>query len=420
MFKTLNHCRLCSGKFYPKSIKLKDTPPANELYTSREIARNAERFPLEVVMCSNCKHVQLKHIVNPNRLFDNYVYKSGTSNFFVEHFEKLADYISQNHPVQSYVLEVGSNDGILLSSLEKRNIKSIGVEPSEFLAKDCVAKKQVVYNSYFDEGTVNKIITEHGKASIVLGNNVFAHIEDLRKAFNNVSNILDSNGLFIFEVAHFRYILEDGIFDTIYHEHMSYHTAVAMDKFANDIGFKLFNIEKISSHGGSLRFFLSKDKEQKVNLSVQEIIDEEKSLGLENENVMEVIENKIQSIKVSVKDLVYDLSTSKMKKFIGYGAPAKVVTFLAEMELENLEIIGIVDDNLNKQGKYLPGSGYKIVSSDQMVDIISKDKMIQDDGAVCFVFPWNLKSEIIGKLRSWLPINSNAVVFFPEVEKVDI
>jgi SAM-dependent methyltransferase len=420
MFKTLNNCRLCSGTFYLKSIKLKDTPPANELYASKELARNAEKFPLEVVMCSNCKHVQLKHIVNPNRLFDNYVYKSGTSNFFVEHFEKLADYISESHPIQSYVLEVGSNDGILLSSLEKRNIKSIGVEPSEFLAKECVAKNQVVYNSYFDEGTVNKIITEHGKASIVLGNNVFAHIEDLRKAFNNVFNILNSNGLFIFEVAHFRYILEDGIFDTIYHEHMSYHTAVAMEKFANDTGFKLFNIEKISSHGGSLRFFLSKDKEKKVNPSVREITDEEKSLGLENENVMGVIESKIQSIKVSVKDLVYDLSTSRKKKFIGYGAPAKVVTFLAEMELENLEIIGIVDDNLNKQGKYLPGSGYKIVSSEQMVDTISKDKVIQDDGAVCFVFPWNLKSEIIEKLRSWLPINSNAVVFFPEVEKVDI
>ena len=135
---------------------------------------------------------------------------------------------------------------------------------------------------------------------------------------------------------------------------------------------------------------------------------------------MGIIETKIQSLKVSVNKVVQNLSEDGEKKFIGYGAPAKIVTFLAEMELENLEIIGIVDDNLNKQGKYLPGSGYKIVSSEQMGDTIAKDEIVQDNGAICFIFPWNLKNEIMTKLRIWLPINSNAVVFFPKVEKVDI
>ena len=187
--------------FYNKTLRLKDTPPANELYPTRKAAREAQKFPLELVMCSKCKHVQLKHIVNPKRLFDDYVYKSGTSNFFINHFDKLAELISSKYPVNSYVLEVGSNDGILLTSLIKRNIKAVGVEPSEYLAKECIGNNQVVYNSYFDGKTVNEILSTHGKASIVIGNNVFAHIEDLKEAFKNVSMMLDSNGLFIFEVA---------------------------------------------------------------------------------------------------------------------------------------------------------------------------------------------------------------------------
>jgi 2-polyprenyl-3-methyl-5-hydroxy-6-metoxy-1,4-benzoquinol methylase len=420
MFKTLSNCRLCSGDFYNKTLRLKDTPPANELYPTRKEAREAQKFPLELVMCSKCKHVQLKHIVNPKRLFDDYVYKSGTSNFFINHFDKLAELISSKYPVNSYVLEVGSNDGILLSSLIKRNIKAVGVEPSEYLAKECITNNQVVYNSYFDEKTVNEILSTHGKASIVIGNNVFAHIEDLKEAFKNVSMMLDSDGLFIFEVAHLKYILTDGIFDTIYHEHMSYHTAISMDNFCKIFGFKIINIEKIPSHGGSLRFFLSKDLKIQPDNSVQETIEDEKVLALDSEKVLVLIEEKINVIKLSVNKVMSDFQAKSKSRFLGYGAPAKVVTFLAQMELEDTELIGVIDDNLSKQDKYLPGSGFEVKSTEQIKQILLKDEVARDFGVICFIFPWNLKAEIVQKLRSWIPNNSNAVVFFPTVEKVEI
>ncbi len=418
MFKTLSNCRLCSGDFYSKTLKLRDTPPANELYSSRELAIAADKFPLEVVMCKECKHVQLKHIVNPKRLFDDYVYKSGTSNFFVNHFDKLAELISKSYPVTSYVLEVGSNDGILLESLSKRKIKSIGVEPSEYLAKECITKGQIIYISYFDKETAHKIVKTHGNASVVLGNNVFAHIEDLREAFDNVSKVLNPEGLFIFEVAHLKYILIDGIFDTIYHEHMSYHTAISMEKFCKNFGLKMIKIEKVSSHGGSLRFFLSKDQNAKIDPSVEEVIKEEIALSLDNEKVLELIEEKINIIKVSVNNLMKELPSSS--KFFGYGAPAKVVTFLAQMELEEINLVGVIDDNISKQQKYLPGSGFEIKSTDQMKQLLLKDEAVRDFGVICFIFPWNLKAEIVQKLHSWVPNNSNAVVFFPIVEKVKI
>jgi SAM-dependent methyltransferase len=419
MFRTLTNCRLCSGEFFQKTLRLKSTPPANELYNSKDEARAAEKFPLEVVMCQKCRHVQLKQIVSPKRLFDGYVYKSGTSRFFNDHFEKLASTLVAEFKVDNYVLEVGSNDGILLASLAKRGIKSIGIEPSSFLAKECVNNNLNVYNSYLDSKVVAEIIQSHGHASIVLGNNVFAHIDDMRTAFKNVFDLLGKSGVFIFEVAHFKYILMDGLFDTIYHEHMSYHTAIALEKFALETGFKLFRIEEIPSHGGSLRFYLSKDKDQLIDQSVEKTIKEEVSLGLNEVEVLSSIEGKIKNTKLAADIMLKEISMKSNALFVGYGAPAKVVTFLAQMDMEDMDLIGIIEDNIDKQSKYLPGSGFAINSLEEIQRSIIKNGSKE----LCInflIFPWNLKSEIIEKLGKWAPKNSNAVVFFPSVEKVKI
>ena len=419
MIKTLSNCRLCTGNFFEKTLKLKSTPPANELYPTKDSATKAEKFPLEVVMCQKCRHVQLKHIVSPKRLFDEYIYKSGTSKFFNEHFDNLASKIASEFPVNNYVLEVGSNDGVLLTSLNKRGIKSIGIEPSEYLAKECINRNLNVYNSYLDETTVVKITQSHGKASIVLGNNVFAHIEDMKGAFKYVFEILEDSGIFIFEVAHFKYILTDGLFDTIYHEHMSYHTATALESFATASGFKIFRIEKISSHGGSLRFYLSKNHDKLKEPSVELIKNDELKLGLNQVEALSLIEDKIKETKESAARMIKDIGLGDNTVFVGYGAPAKVVTFLAQMELEDINLIGVIEDNVEKQNRFLPGSGFAIKSLEEMKKLIS----VNESNEVCpnfLIFPWNLKKEIVEKLSKWVPKNSNAVVFFPKVEKVEI
>ena len=419
MIKTLSNCRLCTGNFFEKTLKLKSTPPANELYPTKDSAKKAEKFPLEVVMCQKCRHVQLKHIVSPKRLFDEYVYKSGTSKFFNEHFDNLALKIASEFQVNKYVLEVGSNDGVLLTSLNKRGIKSIGIEPSEYLAKECINRNLNVYNSYLDETTVVKIIQSHGKASIVLGNNVFAHIEDMKGAFKNVFDLLEDSGIFIFEVAHFKYILTDGLFDTIYHEHMSYHTATALESFATASGFKIFRIEEISSHGGSLRFYLSKNHDKLKEPSVELIKNDELKLGLNQVEALSLIEDKIKETKESAARMIKDIGLGDNTVFVGYGAPAKVVTFLAQMELEEINLIGVIEDNVEKQNRFLPGSGFAIKSLGEMKKLISVNE--SNEVFLNFlIFPWNLKKEIVEKLSKWVPKNSNAVVFFPKVEKVEI
>jgi len=413
----LENCRLCGCEFYNKSLKLIDTPLANELYESRDLAKKADRFPLELVMCESCSHVQLRHIVDPKRLFDNYVYKSGTSSFFRKHFKDLANLIAIKYKERNgYVLEVGSNDGILLDELTSHGIRCIGVEPSSGLAAECNRRNLEVFEAYFDDKFTDFLLENYGKASLVLGNNVFAHIQELKRAFENVYKILDSDGVFIFEVAHLKNILTDGIFDTIYHEHMSYHSAYSMEKFANSTGFKLFDIEKISPHGGSLRFFLTKNLGENVSSSVEKIIQEEIELGLNNEKVLTKIGDNIVRIKAESQKLIDFLMENQNFKLIGYGAPAKVVTFLAQVELEEIEIVGIIEDNKHKQEKYLPGSGIRIMSMEIMNKSLTENFNSNNDLVACLIFPWNLKVEIISKLTDLLPKGSKVVTFFPNVE----
>jgi SAM-dependent methyltransferase len=421
MITVLENCRLCESEFYNKSLKLIDTPLANELYKSKDLAKKADRFPLELVMCESCRHVQLRHIVDPKRLFDNYVYKSGTSSFFRKHFKDLANSIAIKYKEKNgYVLEVGSNDGILLDELTSHGIRCIGVEPSSNLVAECNNRNLEVFEAYFDDKFTDFLLMKYGKASLVLGNNVFAHIQELKRAFENVYKILDSDGVFIFEVAHLKNILTDGIFDTIYHEHMSYHSAYSMEKFANSAGFKLFDIEKISPHGGSLRFFLTKNLGENVTSSVEKIIQEEIELGLNNEKVLTKIGDNIVRIKAESQKLTDYLMKNQHSKLIGYGAPAKVVTFLAQVELEEIEIVGIIEDNKHKQEKYLPGSGIRIMSMEIMNKSMTENFNSDNDLVACLIFPWNLKVEIISKLADLLPKGSKVVTFFPDVEMVAI
>jgi SAM-dependent methyltransferase len=419
MFRTLQNCRLCDGEFFDLTLKMKDTPIANELYSSYKEARTAEKFPLEVVMCRDCRHIQLKHIVNAHRLFDDYVYRSGTSNFFKDHFRNLAGNISKNFKINSYVLEIGCNDGELLKSLKSKGIRSIGIEPSKILANYCNSIGLEVFNSYLNLESVRKLIEIHGKASLVIGNNVFAHIDDIQQAFQSVNMVLNEDGIFIFEVAHFKHILTDGIFDTIYHEHMSYHTVFAMEKFALKSGFKVINVEIINSHGGSLRFYLSKNLKSAVNSSVTKLIADENSLGLNSGEVLTRIECNINSLKINVHKFFSGLQNISEIRLFGYGAPAKIITFLYQMELENLNLIGVIDDNPSKQGKYLPGCGFSIFSNEYLKFLILKEDPSRAQ-YMYLIFPWNLSEEIIRKLTSLSIKNASAVVFLPNLKEVRI
>lgn len=403
-------CRLCGGDFYAETLSLFPTPLANELYESLESALAAETFRLTLAMCKRCSHIQLDEAVGSARLFDSYVYTSSTSHSFQAHFDELALKIQGLLPPLASILEVGSNDGYLLSRLNDFELHCLGLEPSEIL----VAKSRMlgleIHHGYLEESFVSEIVESRGQFDCVVGNNVFAHIPNLAQAFKHVNTLLKPNGLFVIEVAHAVEILRKGIFDTIYHEHHSYHTLLAIRPFLESLGFGLVDVEVIETHGGSLRIVAQKGG--KTNPSkVSAIEDEERNLGFDSPKLFEKLAKLIDTAQSSFASVI---ASSGQSIVFGYAAPAKVVTFLYQVSAKTHEISFIVDDNPLKQGKFLPGLGIPIVDSEFLKGELSQRSKLT---FVCLVFAWNLSHELRAKIRGLLPKGSEIVTFFPTLSK---
>lgn len=404
--KTLTNCRLCLGEFYPDSLILIDTPIANELCATRNVALLAETFPLEIVMCRSCKHVQLKHIVSTDRLFENYVYQSGTSIFFQKHFKEFAVTTSK-YVETGKILEIGSNDGTLLSAYKDLGLDALGIEPSKFLVEKCKESGLNVSEGYFSEEIIQKIDPSLSGFDLIVGNNVFAHIDDLDTAFRLIKKSLTLDGVFVFEVAHLLRLVESGNFDSIYHEHMSYHSVFSLDLFCNSIGLRIFSVEETSSHGGSIRVFVTRNQVRMREPSVDELINKEISLNINNRQILNVIKKSIAEIKNSVISAVEKINVEGNYKIIGYGAPAKMITFVFQLQLTRFNFLCVIDDNVDKQQLFAPAWGVEIVSRDD-AELLVKKEMEVDPGIkfIIYVFPWNISSEIINKIDGIVPPHS--------------
>lgn len=394
------------GEFFPDSLILIDTPIANELCETRSDALNAETFPLEIVMCITCKHVQLRHIVSTNRLFQNYVYQSGTSSFFQTHFKEFAAATSR-FVKDGKILEIGSNDGTLLSAYQELGLDAVGIEPSKFLVDKCKKSGLNVFEGYFSKEILQKIDSNLSGFSLVVGNNVFAHIEDLTAAFNLVKDCLTLDGVFVFEVAHLLRLVQSGNFDSIYHEHMSYHSLFSLDLFCNSIGLRIFAAEETSSHGGSIRVFVTRNEALMREPSVDQLIEREIGLSLNDPCILNVIEKSIVEVKNSVISTLENLNEKGNCRIIGYGAPAKMITFVFQLELTKFNFLCVIDDNVDKQHLFAPAWGVEIVSRKDAESLVKKELKV-DPGTkyIIYVFPWNLSSEIINKIDGIVPPHS--------------
>jgi len=402
----LTSCRLCRGKFYPDSLVLIDTPIANELYATRNAALIAETFPLEIVMCISCKHVQLKHIVSTDRLFQNYVYQSGASIFFQKHFKEFASTTSK-FVENGKILEIGSNDGTLLAAYKDLGLDAVGIEPSKFLVEKCKESDLNVVEGYFSQEVVQKIDPYLFGFDLIVGNNVFAHIDDLSTAFGLVKKCLTLNGVFVFEVSHLLRLVESGNFDSIYHEHMSYHSVYSLELFCNSIGLRIFSVQETTSHGGSIRVFVTRNQARLRETSVDELINREVNLSLNDSQVLDVIAKSIAEVKNSVVSALENINNNGNYKIIGYGAPAKMITFVFQLQLTKFNFLCVIDDNVDKQDLFAPAWSVEIVSREN-AELLVKKELEVDPGIkfIIYVFPWNLSTEIINKIDGIVPPHS--------------
>ena len=374
-------CRSCGNRNLKRIVSLGFQPLANNLLNKEN--DECELYPLELNYCENCHNCQLSVSVDPKKMFSNYLYLSSVSDTFKKHFIEAAKKYVKEFKLsakKSYIIDIGSNDGVALKPFRDLGFKKIlGIEPAKNLAKMANKNKIKTINCFLEEKNLKKI---KKNADLILASNVFAHSDKLKEMANCMLKLLNSKGTIIIEVQYLLNTLQDLTFDNIYHEHYNYWSLTSLINFFKQFKAKIVKAEKINTHGGSLRVFIKKDKNSKIDKSVKILLDEENKFGLTKFSTYKKFAEKVYTIKKNVKNNIQKLK-SNGKKIIGYGSPAKATTSLNFFGVSK-EIDFIVEDNKLKHGKFIPGVN---------IPIVSKEK-ITDKNNTIIVLAWNFFDDI--------------------------
>lgn len=405
-FEIKEKCGICGSKDFLGILDLGEMPPANAFLKEEDFGRE-ENFPLAVQLCKNCKSLQLRHLVSPKLLFKNYHYATGASKPLVEHFHKLAEEIAENYvkSPEDLVIEIGSNDGALLSRIKNR-CKVLGVDPAENMAETAMKNGVPTIVEFFNTKLSKKIKSDFGEAKVVIANNVMAHIDDLRNVFSGVKYILSEDGQFIFEVHWVGNLLNDGGFDQIYHEHLYYHSLHSLTVLLNSLKMVVNHVQLVPIHGQSMRVYAGRSG--KSSSAVQEFLDREEKMGLLDVNTYKKFSEKVESNKGRLTDLLYGFKKAG-KKIVGYGAPAKGNTLLNYFNIGKDILEYITDTTPNKQGTCTPGAHIQVVSP----EILESD--LPD---YVLLLSWNYADAILEKEKALRQKGVKFIIPVPEVRVV--
>ena len=373
-------CRCCGSKNLKRILSLGFQPLANNLIKNKK--SKFDTYPLELNFCLDCYNVQLSVSVNPKKMFSNYYYLSSTSKSFRSHFEQASKKYFKEFKLnkQSQIIDIGSNDGVGLLPFKELGIKNLlGIEPAKNLCKISNKKGIKTLNDFLNYKSLKRI--KH-KADLILASNVFAHSDDLKEMGECILKLLSKNGTAIIEVQYLLKTLKDLTFDNIYHEHYNYWSLTSIKNFFDSLGGKIYKAEEINTHGGSLRIYVSKNLNKKVDKSISKLLRIEENYGIKKFSTYKTFADKILKIKKNVLNNLKILK-NKSNSVIGYGAPAKATTALNFFGISE-EIDFIVEDNKLKHNKYVPGVN---------IPIYSKNK-IKNNKSPILVLAWNFYSEI--------------------------
>ena len=374
-------CRSCGNKNLKRVVSLGYQPLANNLLNKKN--DKCDLYPLEMNYCEKCHNCQLSVAVEPKKMFSNYLYTSSTSQSFRNHFiDASKKYIKELKlkPNKSYIIDIGSNDGVALKPFKDAGFKNLlGIEPAKNLSKIANKKKIKTYNGFLEKKILKKI---KKNADVILASNVFAHSDKLKEMAECMLKLLSKNGTIIIEVQYLLNTLKDLTFDNIYHEHYNYWSLTSLINFFNQFDAKIFRVERINTHGGSIRIYIKKDKKVKIENNVKQLIKEENNFGIKKYETYKEFGRKVYNIRKNVLKNLESLKKEN-KKIIGYGAPAKATTALNFFGISN-EINYILEDNKLKHGKFVPGVKIPIVKKNNLTDVNS----------TILVLAWNFFNEI--------------------------
>jgi len=362
-------CRMCDSNSLTKAVSLTPTPPGNDFLTKEELGRNEPVYPLDLYFCEECHHVQLGHVVDPKILYQkNYSYVSSTSAHFVNHLRNYVEDMVERFDLSfnDLVVDIGSNDGTCLSFFKEKGMSVIGVDPATEIANMATKNGVKTIADFFGYDLSRKLREKYGPAKYITSHNACAHIDDLFNVVKGVEHWLDQDGVFVLEVGYFADVYSITWFDTIYHEHVDFHTVAPFEKLFARVGMELIAVERVAPQGGSIRVMAQKigGNIERDN-SVDSLIAFECELGLNQVEALHRFNIKINTVRDNFQKLIFSLK-EKGKTIAGFGAPTKATTLMAHFGLDEKVLDFIVDDNPLKQGLFTPTTHIPVLPSVQL------------------------------------------------------
>lgn len=387
LIKKVQKCRVCEKNDFTKVLTFGPTPLANAFLKKEQVDKEEYFYPLDVYFCNSCKFLTLGHVVSPVALFKDYVYVSSTSQVFINHFKLFAQDVYRRFKLngKSLVMDIGSNDGILLRPFKVLGAKVLGIEPASKIA--ALAQKQGIetISEFFSVPLANEIIERFVKVKIATATNVFAHIDDLDEVIKGLDVLLEKDGVFIMEAPYLVDFLQKRYFDLVYHEHLSYWSIKSLITLFRRFDMEVFDVQKVSVHGGTIRVFIARKGIYEKEKNVENFLSLEKKWKLEQKETYLQFSDKVLENKIKLLALLRKIKAEN-KKIVGYGAPAKGNTLLNYFSIGQEFLDYIVDDSPWKQGLYSPGKRIPVVSS----KVLKNDKV-----DYILVLAWNFAESIM-------------------------
>jgi SAM-dependent methyltransferase len=404
-------CRLCDGARLERALPITASPIADAYVSKEKLGAKQDTYPLDLYLCLDCGHVQNIDVVDPEALFRDYIYVTSSSPGLVEHYRLYADEVTARFAVRpgSLAAEIGSNDGSLLRFFQNKGLKVLGIDPARRIAEEATATGIPTLPEFFSEGLARRIRAQQGPATIIAANNVFAHADNLADIVRGIRTLLADDGVFVFEVSYLVDIVDRLLFDTIYHEHVSYHSIAPLKRFFERLGLQLFDVQRTNSKGGSIRGFAQRwpEGQRSVMPIIGELLEVEAKRRFGELAVYREYGETIQARKAALARVVDDARAAG-KRIAGYGASTTVTTLIWHFELnEKLEFL--LDDNPLKHGLYSPGCHIPVLPSDEIY-VRRPDYVV--------ILAWNFASPIIKRHRRFLDEGGRFVIPLPELSIV--
>lgn len=403
------NCRMCQQPTLVEYLDLGHTPPADQFRKKEELDLPEISYPLRVVLCTSCGLSQLSHIVDPRVLYQfDYPYESSTTATGKKHWDAFAKAVTERLALQkdSLVVDVGSNVGVLLSSFKALGMQVVGIDPAPNIVAIANQNGITTYCNFYSTTAVEEVVAKHGKASVIVGTNVFAHIDDLEEVIKASDLLLDKRGVFIFESPHFGNLVEHLEYDTIYHEHLSYLSLTPVVRFVERFGMEVFAVEESEIHGGSFRVYIARKGEHQIDKSVTSMLAAEKKQQIHDLKTLQEFAKRVEQNRRELTELIEKLM-HQGKKIAVVSTPAKGMTLLNYNGLTNRHLAFATEKARLKVGRYTPGGH---------IPILPDEELLNQKVDYALLLAWNFAEEIMRNNEAFKKAGGKFIIPIPNLQ----